>query len=154
MALIQREAQLDRLRTAFHNCGDQHGGQVCLITGGVGSGKTALLEAFADYVTQRSAHLLRAVGSRAERNLQFAVMDQLIDSSGLGRASIRQVASAVRHLARTAPPTPPGDDLAGLTTPEPEGPPTRGPPPPNSRCRPPCTADSPPCSIWPGPRPW
>ncbi|WP_328869741.1 AAA family ATPase [Streptomyces sp. NBC_00287] len=127
MALIQREAQLDRLRTAFHNCGDQHGGQVCLITGGVGSGKTALLEAFADYVTQRSAHLLRAVGSRAERNLQFAVMDQLIDSSGLGRASIRQVASAVRHLARTAPPTPPGDDLAGLTTPEPEGPPYPGP---------------------------
>ncbi|MGW5638569.1 AAA family ATPase, partial [Streptomyces sp. NPDC003832] len=110
MALIQRETQLDRLRTAFDHCDDQHGGQVCLITGGVGSGKTALLEAFAREVTERSSHLLRAVCSRAERDLQFAVMDQLIDSSGLGRASMRQVATAVRHLARTPPPvTPPAE---------------------------------------------
>lgn len=117
MLLIQRESQLDQLRAAFDNCDDQHDGQVCLITGGVGSGKTALLEAFAASVTERSAHVLRAVGSPAERNLQFAVMDQLIDSSGLGRASMRQVATAVRHLARTAPPPLTADDLAELTTP-------------------------------------
>ncbi|MEU9735433.1 AAA family ATPase [Streptomyces sp. NPDC048002] len=104
MALIQRETQLGRLRSAFDHCDDRHGGQVCLITGGIGSGKTALLEVFAREVTGRSARLLRAVGSRAERDLQFAVVDQLIDSSGLGRASMRQVATAVRHLARTPPP--------------------------------------------------
>ncbi|MGV9455993.1 AAA family ATPase [Streptomyces sp. NPDC003635] len=117
MVLIQRESQLDQLRAAFDNCDDQHDGQVCLITGGVGSGKTALLEAFAASVTERSAHVLRAVGSPAERSLQFAVVDQLIDSSGLGRASMRQVATAVRHLARTAPPPLTADDLAELTTP-------------------------------------
>ncbi|MFI9766444.1 AAA family ATPase [Streptomyces sp. NPDC052415] len=112
MDLIQREAQLDRLRRAFDNCNEQHDGQVCLISGGVGSGKTTLLEAFARHVTGRSAQLLRAVGSRAERNLQFAVMDQLIDSSGLSRASMRQLATAVRHLALSPPQASPGDAAA------------------------------------------
>ncbi|MFE6336896.1 AAA family ATPase [Streptomyces sp. NPDC057798] len=112
MDLIQRDAQFDRLRRAFENCTEQHDGQVCLISGGVGSGKTTLLEAFARHVTGRSAQLLSAVGSRAERNLQFAVMDQLIDSSGLSRASMRQLATAVRHLALPTAPAPPGDTTA------------------------------------------
>ncbi|MDL2082123.1 AAA family ATPase [Streptomyces sp. GXMU-J15] len=114
MVLIQRKAQLDRLRAAFEQCDDRRGGQVCLITGGVGSGKTALLEAFAREVTERSAQLLRAVGSRAERDLQFAVMDQLIDSSGPGRASLRQVATAVRLLARAAPLAPAAVEESGV----------------------------------------
>ncbi|MFF3348124.1 AAA family ATPase [Streptomyces sp. NPDC002779] len=113
MDLIQREAQLDRLRSSFDHCNEQHDGQVCLISGGVGSGKTTLLEAFARHVTGRSAQLLSAVGSRAERSLQFAVMDQLIDSSGLSRASMRQLATAVRHLALPTPQAPPGNAAAG-----------------------------------------
>ncbi|MFD3843755.1 ATP-binding protein, partial [Streptomyces sp. NPDC058642] len=143
MDLIQREAQLDRLRRAFDHCNEKHDGQVCLISGGVGSGKTTLLEAFTRHVTGRSAQLLSAVGSPAERSLQFAVMDQLIDSSGLSRASMRQLATAVRHLALPPPQAPPGEPAAGPARRSPRAParqaptaaPTAGAPPPPPAAR-------------------
>ncbi|MCZ7433045.1 helix-turn-helix transcriptional regulator [Streptomyces sp. WMMC1477] len=111
MVLIQREAQLSQLRTAFDACAGLQGGRVCLISGAVGSGKTALLEAFIAHVTDGRGHLLSATGSQVERHLPFGVMDQLIDSSGLERASARKAATVVRHLAlTTSPPGAPEDD--------------------------------------------
>ncbi|MEV7018943.1 LuxR C-terminal-related transcriptional regulator [Streptomyces sp. NPDC093991] len=112
MVLIQREAHLARLRIAFEDCVEQHGGRVCLISGAVGSGKTALLEAFTSSlpVGTRSVRLLTAVGSPGERNLPFGVVDQLVDSAGLNRGTARRVAASMRRLALAAPLVESADD--------------------------------------------
>ncbi|WP_431783854.1 helix-turn-helix transcriptional regulator [Streptomyces chumphonensis] len=111
MVLIQREAQLAQLRAAFDACTGSQGGRVCLISGAVGSGKTALLEAFVAHVTDGRGHLMSATGSQVERHLPFGVMDQIIDSSGLERASARKAATVVRHLGlTTSPPEAPESD--------------------------------------------
>lgn len=107
MVLVQRETQLQQLHTAFDDCRELRNGRVCLVTGAVGSGKTALLEEFSDYVTGNSGRLLSAVGSHAERGLQFGVVDQLVDSGGLDRVPAGRAGPAVRQAAFGALPEEP-----------------------------------------------
>ncbi|WP_180929795.1 LuxR family transcriptional regulator [Streptomyces sp. AJS327] len=121
MVLTQRGAQLAHLRAAFDDCAGQQEGKVIVVSGAVGSGKTALLETFASQVAAHPVHVLSATGSQAERTLPFGVMDQLIDSSGLTRIAIQEIATAVRHLPLTphdeSASTPPPRDAPSRRTP-------------------------------------
>ncbi|WP_067226050.1 LuxR family transcriptional regulator [Streptomyces sp. NBRC 109706] len=100
---MQREAQLTQLRSILENCTAQQGGRVCLVTGAVGSGKTALLETFSDYATRRSSTVVSAVGSRAERDFPFGVMGQLISGAGLDFESAWQIIDVMRRAQGTDP---------------------------------------------------
>ncbi|MGH3900512.1 MAG: AAA family ATPase [Pseudonocardiaceae bacterium] len=77
MALVERERETTVLRNSLINC--VHGeGAAVLVTGGVGSGKTALLRNLARQVRQTGALLLGAIGSPTERNREFGLLDQLL----------------------------------------------------------------------------
>ncbi|GAB2586875.1 LuxR family transcriptional regulator [Streptomyces capparidis] len=90
------------MRTAFDNCNDRQGGRVCLVTGAVGSGKTALLEAFSEYVTARAGRVVSAVGSQAARGFHFGVVSQLLDSSGLDKESAHRLTAMMRQAELSA----------------------------------------------------
>ncbi|UED84250.1 LuxR C-terminal-related transcriptional regulator [Streptomyces profundus] len=94
---------MTHLRSVLENCTAQQGGRVCLVTGAVGSGKTTLLEAFGDYATRRSSTVVSAVGSRAERDLPFGVMGQLISSAGLDFESAWQIIDVLRQALGANP---------------------------------------------------
>ncbi|MEB3367282.1 LuxR C-terminal-related transcriptional regulator [Saccharopolyspora mangrovi] len=74
--LTERTSELARLSESLADC-ERGRGRVVLIGGGLATGKTALLEALGDLVGDR-ATLLRAVGSRAERDLRLGVVTQLL----------------------------------------------------------------------------
>ncbi|MEV6927924.1 AAA family ATPase [Dactylosporangium sp. NPDC051485] len=74
--LVEREAELAAMADRFEEALAGRG-QLVLVSGPVGSGKTALLQAFADHVVGSRARVLRAVGSRAERTLSLGVVGQL-----------------------------------------------------------------------------
>ena len=78
--LTERTSELSRLADSFAECARGRG-RVVLIGGGPATGKTALLDAFGDLVVER-ASLLRAVGSRGERELPLGVVDQLLADAG------------------------------------------------------------------------
>ncbi|MDA3647908.1 AAA family ATPase [Saccharopolyspora indica] len=77
MELAERRRELDLLTRLFAHC-QQSRGQIALITGGVASGKTHLLNTFADQATDTNALLLTAIGSRDEQELQLGVVGQLL----------------------------------------------------------------------------
>lgn len=74
--VTERTSELARLADSFADCA-QGRGRVVLIGGGPATGKTALLDALGDLVGER-ASLLRAVGSRGERELSLGVVHQLL----------------------------------------------------------------------------
>ncbi|WP_158628604.1 LuxR C-terminal-related transcriptional regulator [Saccharopolyspora rhizosphaerae] len=76
--LTERTGELARLSEALADC-ERGTGRVVLIGGGPATGKTALLDELPGLVGDR-ARLLRAVGSRAERNLGLGVVTQLLDA--------------------------------------------------------------------------
>lgn len=53
-------------------------GRVAVVTGAVGTGKTALLTTFTDRVMERDALAISASGSAAEQDLPFGVLSQLL----------------------------------------------------------------------------
>lgn len=74
--LTERTSELARISESLADC-ERGRGRVVLIGGGLATGKTALLDALGDLVGERAA-LLRAVGSRAERELRLGVVTQLL----------------------------------------------------------------------------
>ncbi|GLZ36453.1 LuxR family transcriptional regulator [Actinokineospora sp. NBRC 105648] len=99
MALVERNEELRALGGLYAEC-TRSRGQVALISGGVASGKTELLHAFADRAVGEGALLLVASCSRAERTLAFGVLRQLFACPSLPGA----VAADVTRLLR-------GDDV-------------------------------------------
>ncbi|MER7283411.1 AAA family ATPase [Dactylosporangium sp. NPDC000244] len=82
MLLVERDEQLTRLGEAFRACTDGRG-QVTLVSGPVGSGKTALLLAFARQAVNDGARVIGAGGSRAEHKFPFGIIGQLLHDAGL-----------------------------------------------------------------------
>ncbi|MEU6075132.1 AAA family ATPase [Micromonospora sp. NPDC047074] len=87
--LIERGEQLcqlvGRLEALGHSPAPALGHRpVVALTGPVGSGKTALLQAFAARATETGARFLAASASRAERAVPFEVFRQLVRMAPLG----------------------------------------------------------------------
>ncbi|SFS71745.1 helix-turn-helix transcriptional regulator [Saccharopolyspora flava] len=87
--VTERISELARLSESLADC-ERGRGRVVLIGGGMATGKTALLDALGDLAGGR-ATVLRAVGSRAERELPLGVIAQLL--AGTGR-SVRDRATS------------------------------------------------------------
>jgi DNA-binding CsgD family transcriptional regulator len=82
VSLIERDEQLaclDRLLA----CGMTGKGQVALISGAPGTGRTGLLRTFSERAASSGVVLLNATCSRAERALPFGVLSQLFHSTAL-----------------------------------------------------------------------
>jgi DNA-binding CsgD family transcriptional regulator/tetratricopeptide (TPR) repeat protein len=82
MLLVERDEQLTCLSEAFRSCADGRG-QVALVSGPVGSGKTALLLTFTGQAVRDGAKVIGAGGSRAERRFSFGIIGQLLHDAGL-----------------------------------------------------------------------
>ncbi|MFI7290667.1 AAA family ATPase [Streptomyces anulatus] len=101
--LVHRDEQLAHLRWAFQSC-EKHGhGQVALVTGAVGSGKTQVLETFGEWAATAGGQVLSAAGSRAEQGLHFGVLGQLLHSARLKPEGILQVEELIREVALSVP---------------------------------------------------
>ncbi|MEE1943112.1 AAA family ATPase [Streptomyces sp. TRM 70361] len=101
--LVHRDEQLAHLHWAFHAC-EKHGhGQVVLVTGAVGSGKTQVLETFGEWAATAGGQVLSAAGSRAEQGLHFGVLGQLLHSARLKPEGLRQVEELIREVALSVP---------------------------------------------------
>ncbi|SDC53015.1 helix-turn-helix transcriptional regulator [Actinokineospora iranica] len=85
MALIERHRELTTLTRLYADCVRARG-RVALVSGGVASGKTALLAEFAEHMVADGAILLTATGARAEHAVPFGVVTQLAQSPALPRA--------------------------------------------------------------------
>ncbi|MER5893424.1 AAA family ATPase [Streptomyces sp. NPDC001876] len=101
---MQREEQLARLRRTYRACQEQGRGQVALLSGTVGCGKTELLEVFGEWVASVGGRVLRAAGSRTERSLPLGVIWQLLHSAPLEPEAVAQtdelLAVAFERLTR------------------------------------------------------
>ncbi|MFI5689301.1 AAA family ATPase [Streptomyces sp. NPDC051636] len=114
---MDREKQIRLLESAV---GEAAGGaaRVVLVEGAVGCGKTELLESATEMAVRAGALVLRAEGTRAERNIPFGVIAQLAatapegafvavpepDLAGAGGIAARQAfVTAVQRLAVRRP---------------------------------------------------
>lgn len=97
MRLVDRKFQLTRLDRML---GDTIAGRgrVALVSGAIGSGKTALLQAFADRATLAGAAFVSAAGSWAERGLRYGVLSQILPETDPLAACSR-----LRELAERTP---------------------------------------------------
>lgn len=77
-------------------------GNVALVTGPIGCGKTELLHAFAEQAIGKGAVFLSASGCRAERSVPFGVMNQLCQSAPQGSSLPERMASLVGDMQMTA----------------------------------------------------
>ncbi|MER7335065.1 MULTISPECIES: AAA family ATPase [unclassified Micromonospora] len=88
MELTERSCQLDllerRLADLIATGGTPTGRTVTVLTGPVGSGKTALLQTFARRAGDAGARVLGASASRAERTVPLEVVRQLVRAASLG----------------------------------------------------------------------
>ncbi|MEU8953162.1 AAA family ATPase [Streptomyces sp. NPDC048518] len=93
-----------------------HGhGSLVVLSGGIGTGKTALLRAWTDALSA-DAFVLTATACRAERGLPLGIMEQLLHSPGL------PAASAERALAWLGDADTSGPTTSAPTTPAPGAP--------------------------------
>nr|QEO74746.1 LuxR family transcriptional regulator [uncultured bacterium] len=86
MRLVDREFQLTGLDQLLADATAGRG-RIALVSGALGSGKTALLEAFADRAALAGAAFVSAAGSWAERGLRFGVLSQILADSGVSSRS-------------------------------------------------------------------
>ncbi|PPJ25428.1 hypothetical protein C5E45_25325 [Nocardia nova] len=100
---VERRSQLVTLERIYRQCIAGKGG-ISLITGPVGSGKTELLEVFAEQVSGQGAIILEAVGSPRECDQAFGILQQLFaslrDLADHGRARELLSDSAARLSGR------------------------------------------------------
>jgi DNA-binding CsgD family transcriptional regulator len=82
--LVERETELGLLTQALAAEGD---GSVVVISGSLGNGKSALLQAFSEHARSNGAQVSQATASRSERELSLGVVRQLLDSPALSGIS-------------------------------------------------------------------
>lgn len=114
--LVEREEQLGELLDLLAEC-DRGAGGAAVVTGGVGCGKTALLDAVRLIAAERGFVVLDAVASWAERASAATVLHQLLrgpELPGEGIAGLREeLRGCANRLACGEPGEP--DDLDGAT---------------------------------------
>jgi DNA-binding CsgD family transcriptional regulator len=100
MPLIERDDQLAKLCGAYA-ASTAGKGRIALVTGGVASGKTALLDAFAEHVSSAGGRFLAALGSRSERDHAFGIMGQLLRSAAPSPPDARRPVELPAELPAT-----------------------------------------------------
>src|SRR5690242_16862420 len=90
MILSERDKMLAVLWELFAES-RQGRGQVAVVTGPVGIGKTALLQSFADQAVSSGAMFLGAAASPAEVDVPFALIGQLLDRAELSSGATRRI---------------------------------------------------------------
>lgn len=100
MRLVDREFQLTRLDQLLEDATAGRG-RIALVSGALGSGKTALLDAFADRAAPAGAAFVSAMGSWAERGLRFGVLSQILPDAGVSSPSA--LCFRLRELTERAP---------------------------------------------------
>jgi DNA-binding CsgD family transcriptional regulator len=106
MMLVGREAEIAVLDAMLRDC-RQGKGAVAVIRGPTASGKTALLQAFAERAAAE-ALILGAVASRAERGLPLRILGQLLVDCPLSATATRRLTELIERAARTDPQGEPG----------------------------------------------
>ncbi|MEY9862681.1 DNA-binding CsgD family transcriptional regulator [Catenulispora sp. GAS73] len=94
MALVERQEQLDLLDTLLREA-SAGSGRAAVVCGPVGTGKSALVDVFAERAQQAGASVLSAVCSAEESVLRWGVLRQLMRGVDL-------VSEAAGRLARSA----------------------------------------------------
>ncbi|MFK4070923.1 AAA family ATPase, partial [Streptomyces sp. NPDC029674] len=107
MLLLEREAQWERLRRAWHRCA-AGGTAIVLVEGAAGCGTTALLRRLADHAAERGALVLHAEGPRdvtgpGQQPPAYGVLRRLLHASPAPDTAPENFATAVRALARHRP---------------------------------------------------
>ncbi|ASW55690.1 hypothetical protein CIK06_18170 [Plantactinospora sp. KBS50] len=82
MPLVERQEQLNAVSGAWRDTRAGRG-RLVLVSGGSGSGKTALLEAFAEEVHSAGGRLLGTAASFTERDTPFSAIAQLLENSAV-----------------------------------------------------------------------
>jgi len=90
MILSERDKELAMLWELFAES-RQGRGQVAVVTGPVGIGKTALLHSFADQATSSGATFLGVAASAAEVDMPFVLIGQLLERAELSSSAARRV---------------------------------------------------------------
>jgi DNA-binding NarL/FixJ family response regulator len=101
MMLVDRDREISAFDALLHECA-QGKGVMTVIRGPVGSGKTALLRAFADRAGVAPAIFLGAVASRAEQGLPLGILGQLFRSRPLPASVATQAAELIENREPTA----------------------------------------------------
>ncbi|WP_327010428.1 AAA family ATPase [Dactylosporangium sp. NBC_01737] len=115
MTLAEREAELATLTRLLD---DAHKGRGALVVvrGPAGSGRTALLHAFAGVATGAGVRYLHAVASRAERALPLGVVEQLFRSAQPDAETAARVAALIDEIVLSCVLHAPDADDTALTT--------------------------------------
>lgn len=96
--LVERDSQLSDLADHFSkSLGGL--GNITLISGAPGSGKTVLMRSYIEDVASPGAIVLSAITSRVERDLPFGVLHQLFQSRDLPTAIVDRTARIFQHAA-------------------------------------------------------
>ncbi|WP_037294655.1 AAA family ATPase [Saccharomonospora azurea] len=96
MVLVERHAILAELTTLLEDSA-QGNGRVAVLSGGIASGKTAVLRQFEECARQAGASLLRSSGAPNERTLRFGVIEQLF----LGVPAIPETSAVLASLSES-----------------------------------------------------
>ncbi|WP_190329508.1 helix-turn-helix transcriptional regulator [Streptomyces venezuelae] len=103
--LVERDEELAALRSAYEDAGDTRG-SVVVLSGAVGTGKTALLRAWTERVAP-AVLVLTARACRAERELPLGILEQLVRGCPELPAATAERTLAWCDEAAAAPPPPP-----------------------------------------------
>lgn len=93
MVLSDHRGALAELTALLAEC-TRGAGRFALVSGGLASGKTELLQQFQRHAADTGALLLTAAGAPAERTLQAGIVDQLFHGAGLPP----EIADRISHL--------------------------------------------------------
>ncbi|EID55368.1 AAA family ATPase [Saccharomonospora xinjiangensis] len=91
-------AALDQLRSLLSDCRNGRGG-FAVVTGGLGSGKTELLQRFADRAVEAGALVLSASGAWSEQSLQGGMLEQLVPGAGTPAEVASRLAGLIMSCA-------------------------------------------------------
>ncbi|MBV1855115.1 helix-turn-helix transcriptional regulator [Catellatospora tritici] len=103
MFLAERDDELRVLESLLADCG-QGLGRVAVIRSAIAIGKTALLAEFARRAAETGARVVAAMASRAEQDLPFGVVGQLLYSAGETPTQLPELATTTDGADPRVPP--------------------------------------------------
>ncbi|MFB9482958.1 AAA family ATPase [Streptomyces filamentosus] len=115
--LVERDDCLHALDELLAEC-SRGNGSVALVSGGLATGKTELLDHFAERAAGQGALVLRATGSKAEQALPMGAMSQLFQDAALPAGPVERVEEIVAAAARSPAAGEPAEDTGRHTAQE------------------------------------